>query len=122
MSDSPELLKPGTEVIDSELQIKLGNLKVENETLKGNYAALLESSTRITNKLREEVREVRLQLERERADREKVEEELSGLKQKSATARELPDADYFLNKLRARLKLKLTRSDAGKILEILKES
>ena len=70
----------------------------------------------------EQINKLGSQLATERADREKVEEELSGLKQKSATARELPDADDFLNKLRARLKLKLTRSDAGKILEILKES
>ena len=57
--------------------------------VEADRAALLESSTRITNKLREEVREVRSQLERERADREEVEVQLADLRQKSALASEL---------------------------------
>ena len=139
MSYSPELLKPSTEVTDSELQIKLGNLKAENETLKGNYAALLESSTCITNKLREEVREVRSQLATEetrfnelgveldnseeiRGDiqaqlsgrEEKLAElrsELSNLKQKSATAeKDLPEAADILDQLRKAKGKKFTAS------------
>lgn len=52
--------------------------------MKADYAKLLESSTAVTNKLREELREVRSLLETERADREEVEAELSDLKQNPA--------------------------------------
>jgi DNA repair exonuclease SbcCD ATPase subunit len=68
---------------ESELQNELSNLKTENEKLRADYAALLESSTHVTNKLRGEVQELRSQLEKERADREEVEaerEELAQLK------------------------------------------
>lgn len=121
MSDSPELLKPDTKVIDSGLQIELGNLGVENETLKAEYAKLLESSTHITNKLREEVAKVRSQLEAERADREEVETELSDLKQNSVLAvAELPEAADLLNQLKARRKKsKADLVDLEVILEIL---
>jgi len=84
---------------------------------------LLESSTRGTNKLREEARELRAQLATEHADREEVEGELSDLKQKSATARELPDAYDLLNQLKAKLpKSKVTHADMVKILEILEDT
>jgi predicted nucleic acid-binding Zn-ribbon protein len=87
LSDSPELLKPNVEVTDSELQIELGNSKIENETLKPDYAKLLESSTHVTNKLRQEVQELRSQLETERADREEIEAELSPAKAKFCSGR-----------------------------------
>ena len=57
------------------------NLEAEKETLKTDYAALLESSTVVTSKLREEVRKLRSQLETERADREEVEAELADIAQ-----------------------------------------
>jgi len=38
LSDSPELLKPNPEVTDSELQIEIGNLKAENESLRQRFA------------------------------------------------------------------------------------
>ena len=38
MSDSPELLKPDLEVTDSELQIEIGNLRAENESLRQRFA------------------------------------------------------------------------------------
>jgi chromosome segregation ATPase len=38
LSDSPELLKPNPEVADSELQIELGNLRAENESLRQRVA------------------------------------------------------------------------------------
>ena len=38
MSDSPELLKPNLEITDSELQIEIGNLKAENESLRQRFA------------------------------------------------------------------------------------
>ena len=37
MSDSPELLKPNPEVTDSELQIEIGNLRAENESLRQRF-------------------------------------------------------------------------------------
>jgi chromosome segregation ATPase len=77
-------------VTDSELQIELSNLKTElsnlateNEKIRADYAALLKSSTVVTNKLRQEVQELRSQLEKECANQEEVEaqrEELAQLK------------------------------------------
>ncbi|MEG4397218.1 hypothetical protein, partial [Microcoleus sp. BROC3] len=71
--DSLKLPKIDNEVVE-RLQNELGNLKAENEKLQADYAALLKSSTDVTNKLREEVRS---QLATERADREEVERQLS---------------------------------------------
>jgi uncharacterized coiled-coil DUF342 family protein len=125
LSDSPELLKPNVEVTDSKLQTELGNLKTENEILKADYAKLLESSTHVTNKLRQEVQELRSQLETERADREEIEAEFSELKQISAPAPTLsekltPDAATILSQLRARRKKSKTDLvDLEAILEIL---
>ena len=89
LGNSFELLNP-YEVTDSELQTELSNLKAElsnlateNEKIRADYAALLESSTVVTNKLRQEVQELRSQLEKERANQEEVEaekEELAQLK------------------------------------------
>jgi chromosome segregation ATPase len=73
------LLKPNVEVTDSKLQTELGNLKTENEILKADYAKLLESSTHVTNKLRQEVQELRSQLETERSSQKEVETELARL-------------------------------------------
>ena len=125
MSDSPELLKPNVEVTDSELQIELGNSKIENETLKVDYAKLLESSTHVMDKLREEVQELRSQLEIGRANREEIEAELCELKQNSVPAATVsekltPDAATILSQLRAkRKKSKTDLADLGAILEIL---
>ncbi|MEG4589998.1 hypothetical protein QUA54_33000 [Microcoleus sp. MOSTC5] len=88
MSDSPELLKPD-EVTYSELQTEIGNLQAENEKLKADYAALLESNTAVTKKLERQVQELRSQLATERADREEIEVQLADLKQNSAPASEL---------------------------------
>jgi chromosome segregation ATPase len=88
LSDSPELPKPDVEVAESELQNTLGNLQAENEILRADYAKLLESSTQITNKLRQEVQELRSQLETGRADREEVEAELAELAQIKKEAKE----------------------------------
>jgi len=83
--DSLELAKVDNEVVE-QLQNELGNLKAESKKLRADYAALLESSTYMTNELRQEVQEVRSQLETERASREEIEAELSELKQNSAPA------------------------------------
>ncbi len=137
--------------------------------MKAERAKLLESSTVVTNKLKEElaentryyvgrlneagatigifkdklaaaqakkqrlhndldssqaqVAELRLQLQKERAPREEIETKLSNLKQKSATASELPEAADLLNQLKTRRK-KFTASlaDIEAILEMIKES
>mgnify|MGYP000158459698 CR=1 FL=1 len=133
MSDSPEFIKPDTEVINTELQTRLGNLEVENEKLQSEYSRLLASSHIVTEKLREEVREVRSQLATECADREEVKKELSDLKQKSATAGKLPDAGDLLNRLKANYEEMIANgkkpkkptasvADIEGILEILEES
>jgi uncharacterized coiled-coil DUF342 family protein len=125
LSDSPELLKPNVEVTDSKLQTELGNLKTENEILKADYAKLLESTTHVINKLRQEVQELRSQLETERADRGEIQAELSELKQISAPVARLSekltaDAATILSQLRAkRKKTKTDLADLEAILEIL---
>jgi len=122
--DSLELPKVDNEVAE-QLQNELGNLKAENENLRADYAALLESSTHVTNKLRQEVQELRSQLETERAAREEVEAELSELKQNYAPAGTLSekltaDAATILSQLRARRKKSKTDlADLEAILEIL---
>ena len=123
LGDSSELPKVDNEVAE-RLQNNLGNLKAENEKLRADYATLLESSTAVTNKLREEVREVRTQLETERADREEIETELADLKQKSATAgKDLPEVANLYNQLKAkRKKSSASLADVELILEMIEES
>jgi chromosome segregation ATPase len=120
VGDSEELPKVDKTVTEG-LQIELSNLKAENEKLRADYDALLESSTQVTNKLRQEVQGLRSQLETERTDREEIETELSELKQKSTAAREdLPEAADLLNQLKAkRKKSKADLADLEVILEIL---
>jgi predicted nucleic acid-binding Zn-ribbon protein len=125
LSDSPELPKSDGEVAESELQTTMGNLQAENEILRADYAKLLESSTHVTNKLWQEVQELRSQLETERADRKEFEAELSEDEQNSAPAATLsekltPDAATILSQLRAkRKKSKTDLADLETILEIL---
>jgi ABC-type transporter Mla subunit MlaD len=101
------------------------SLSQELEEARGNYAKLLESSTHVTNKLRQEVQELRSQLETERADRREIEVELSELKQNFAPAatpseKLTPDAATILSQLRARRKKSKTDlADLEAILEIL---
>ena len=125
LSDSSELPKPDVGVAEIELQTTMGNLQAENEILRADYAKLLESSTHVTNKFREEVQQLRSQLETEHADREEIEAEFSELKQNSAPAATLsgkptPDAATILSQLRARRKKSKTDlTDLEAILEIL---
>jgi hypothetical protein len=73
-------------------------LQAELESLRANYDALLETSARVTAKLREEVRRLR-------------------------SALELPEASVLLNKLKAkRKKSTVSLADVDAILEILEES
>jgi chromosome segregation ATPase len=127
LGNSLELPKVDNEVVE-QLQNELGNLKAENKKLRADYAALLESSTHVTNELRQEVQELRSQLETERADREEIEAELCELKQNSVPAATLsekltPDAATILSQLRAkRKKSPVSLADIQAILEIMEES
>jgi chromosome segregation ATPase len=139
--DSLELPKVDNEVVE-KLQNELGNLKAENEKLRADYDALLESSTLVTKKLGQEVQKLRSQLEQEQTRYEELDEEfrelddqwseckkeirqlegeLSELKQKSATAsKDLPEAADLLNQLKSkRKKSKADLADLETILEIL---
>ena len=124
--DSLELPKVDNEVAE-QLQNELGNLKDENERLQASYAALLESSTVVTNKLREEVQELRSQLATERTSREPIETELAKLaaareenKKSAPVEKDLPEAADLLNKLKAkRKKSKTDLADLEVILELL---
>ena len=72
-------------------------LQAELESLRANYEALLETSARVTAKLRDEVRRLRLALE-------------------------LPEVSVLLNKLKAkRKKSTASLADIEAILEILEE-
>jgi hypothetical protein len=73
-------------------------LQAELDSIRANYDALLETSARVTAKLREEVRRLR-------------------------SALELPEASVLLNKLKAkRKKSTVSLADVDAILEILEES
>jgi hypothetical protein len=73
-------------------------MQAELESIRANYDALLETSARITTKLREEVHKLR-------------------------SALELPEASVLLNKLKAKRKKATTSlADIEAILEILEES
>jgi hypothetical protein len=73
-------------------------IQAELESLRANYEALLETSARVTAKLRDEVRRLR-------------------------SALELPEASVLLNKLKAkRKKSTASLADVDAILEILEES
>jgi uncharacterized coiled-coil DUF342 family protein len=68
-----------------------------------------------------EVQNLKEELQKERADREEIETELSELKQKSAAAsRDLPEAADLYNQLKAkRKKSSASLADVEKILEII---
>jgi hypothetical protein len=107
--------------------VKVGSesLKQELEEAHADYAKVLESSIHVTNKLRQEVQELRSQLETERAEREEIEVQLSEKKQNSASVvtpseKLTPDAATILSQLRARRKKSKTDlADLEVVLEIL---
>ena len=73
-------------------------IQAELESLRANYEALLETSARVTTKLRDEVDRLR-------------------------SALELPEASVLLNKLKAkRKKSTVSLADVDAILEIIEES
>ncbi len=113
--------------------------QAELEDAKVNYAALLEPNGHVTNKLRQEVQKLQLQIEEwqarcdelheELSNREEIcvqlQSELSHLKRKSALATELleealPDAATILSQLRGkRKKSPVTLADIELILEMI---
>ena len=119
-----------SELSDNELSTAIAeprdtaNIQAELKDARADYAKLLESSTVVTNKLRQELAEVRSQLAAERADREEIETQLADLKQNSAPASvDLPEAADLLNKLKAkRKKSPVTLADIEAILEMIEES
>jgi len=69
------------------------------------------------------VQKLRSQLETERASREEIEAELADLKQKPATASELPEAADLLNQLKTKRKKSTTSlADIEAILGMIEES
>jgi hypothetical protein len=94
-SDSPIHNKVDSIVAEPRDTAKI---QAELESIRANYDALLETSARITTKLREEVHRLR-------------------------SALELPEASVLLNKLKAkRKKATASLADVEAILEILEES
>jgi hypothetical protein len=94
-SDSPTHSKVDYIVSESR---DTAQLQAELDSIRANYDALLETSARVTAKLREEVRRLR-------------------------SALELPEASVLLNKLKAkRKKSTASLADVDAILEILEES
>jgi chromosome segregation ATPase len=92
-------------------------------TFKDKLAAAQAKNQRLQNDLNSsqaQVAELRLQLQKDPASREEIEAQLSDLKQKSATASELPEAADLYNQLKAkRKKFSASLADIEKILEIL---
>ena len=103
---------------NQRLHKKLGNSEIGLHTDLGNSGTEKDS-------LKQELVELRSQLETERAYREEIEAELSELKQNSAPAATVsekltPDAAAILSQLRAkRKKSKTDLADLEAILEIL---
>ena len=94
-SDSPTHSKVDYIVSESR---DTAQLQAELDSIRANYDALLETSARVTAKLREEVRRLR-------------------------SALELPEASVLLNRLKAkRKKATASLADIEAILEILEES
>jgi chromosome segregation ATPase len=60
-------------------------LKEERDEARADYALLLESSTAVADNLREDIRQLRSQLEAERADRAQLETQLAELQAQLAT-------------------------------------
>jgi len=74
--------------VEQELNEVRGNCRVleaERDQARADYAKLLESSTAVADNLREDIRQLRSQLEAERADRQQVEAQLSSLQAQLAT-------------------------------------
>ncbi len=97
-----------------EKQARLDELEVQLEQARDDYAKLLESSTHVTNKLREEAQVLRSQLEIVQAENEALRTA------QPATEFELPEPADLLNQLKTkRKKATASLADIEAILEIL---
>jgi DNA repair exonuclease SbcCD ATPase subunit len=113
VGDFEELPKVDSKVAQ-ELQNDLSNLKAENEKLRTDYDALLESSTVVTNKLRQEVQELRSQLEAEKTRGEELWEELGDTEQALAEVRS-ENSDLKKSCAELRAELEQERADRSEI-------
>ena len=111
-------------------------LKEERDEARADYALLLESSTAVADNLREDIRQLRSQLEAERASRQQLQAELVSTREELALLKEnpprantqqpavelkLPSPADLLNQLKKANGKKFTASltDVEKILESL---
>jgi len=114
-----------SETVDTQIAAKLDPVIERLTKLEERLGKLGLSDGGGNESLRQEVQELRSQLEIERADREKIVAELSELQKNSAPAATLsekltPDAATILSQLRARRKKsKADLADLEAILEIL---
>ena len=117
--------------VEQELNEVRGDCRVvpeERDEARADYAKLLESSTAVADNLREDIRQLRSQLETERAVSQQVQaqldrkcEELEELKRNPSPEIELPEPADLLNQLKARRKkCGTTLADVEEIWEILK--
>ena len=72
-------------------------LKDERDEARADYALLLESSTAVADNLREDIRQLRSQLEAERADHQQVEAQLSDLQKRLDEAEQNPAPEIELS-------------------------
>jgi len=124
--DSIELLR---QELTENTRYYAGRLNEAGATIgifKDKLAVAQAKNQRLQNNLdnsQAQVVELRLQLQKEPASREEIETKLSNLKQKSATASELPEAAELYNQLKAkRKKSSVSLADVELILEIIEES
>jgi chromosome segregation ATPase len=82
-------------------------LKEERDEARADYAKLLESSTAVADNLREDIRQLRSQLEAERADRAQLETQLAELQAQLATQ----TADRAASQAELRSQLAAERTD-----------
>jgi chromosome segregation ATPase len=82
-------------------------LKEERDEARADYAKLLESSTAVADNLREDIRQLRSQLEAERADRAQLETQLAELQAQLATL----TADRAASQAELRSQLAAERTD-----------
>ena len=125
--------------VEQELNEVRGNYRVleaERDQARADYAKLLESSTAVADNLREDIRQLRSQLEAERASRQQLQAELVSTREELAKLKENPPTDNtqqpavelklpspadLLNQLKKANGKKFTASltDVEKILESL---
>jgi len=86
--------------VEQELNEVRGDCRVfkdERDEARADYALLLESSTAVADNLREDIRQLRSQLEAERADRQQVEAQLSDLQKRLDEAEQNPAPEIELS-------------------------